>query len=156
MNLEETAQILGLIASRYPNAKLGEDAALTAQAWQITLADIPLRPHAELALRRWFELKPWAPDASEIRSLALELGGPTPAMVAEAERNRAVDGHWRAMCALKRLGDRERRQWHAAYIAELDSQESDLTTALSGISEAPAQGAADRSFMTPEHERSMA
>lgn len=121
MTLDETAEVLALIASRYPNAKLGEDAAMTAQAWQITLADIPQRPHMDLALRAWFEEQKWAPDASELRDLALKLGGPTPVMIARADYYRARDAHWTALCAMKHLSDAERRQRQAAFVAELEA-----------------------------------
>lgn len=119
MTLDDTAQVLALIASRYPNAKLGEDAAMTVQAWQITLDDVPMRPHMELALRSWFEEQKWAPDASELRVLALELGGPTPTQIAWAEYERARTAHWTAVRALTHLSDQERRQRHADFVNEL-------------------------------------
>ena len=130
MNAQEVGQLLGLIAARYPNGRLGQDEELTIQAWHLTLSDIPLRPHAERALRDWFERKPFAPDASEVRRLALELGGPTPAMLSEAAYHRATQAHWTAMCALGGLPAEERRARHAAYCAELRRQDPEVEPAV--------------------------
>lgn len=137
MTLDDTAQVLALIASRYPNAKLGEDAAMTVQAWQITLADVPMRPHMEVALRAWFEEQKWAPDASELRVLAIDLGGPTPAMIARADYYKARDSHWTALCAMTFLSDTERRRRQADFVAELDAR-SDLIAVGFGGSQPPA------------------
>lgn len=67
MNAQEVGIVLGLIAARYPNAKLGQDEDMTIQAWAMTLSDVPLEG-AKTALANWFKTQKWAPDPSELRS----------------------------------------------------------------------------------------
>lgn len=67
MNAQDVGIVLGLIAARYPNAKLGQDEDMTIQAWTMTLADVPIEGAKE-ALARWFKTQRWAPDPSELRS----------------------------------------------------------------------------------------
>lgn len=115
MNAQEVGHVLGIIAARYPNARLGQDEELTIQAWHITLEDIPAQPHAELALRQWFRERRWPPDASELRELALQLGGPTPAMLDRAEREIACQRNWSALLADPELSPEERQARQRAF-----------------------------------------
>ena len=119
MTKAEVAQLIGILKARYPRAEWGPDDALTVEAWHLTLDDVPMKPHMELALRAWFDEQKWAPDASELRVLALDLGGPTPTQIAWAEDERARTAHWTAVRALTHLSDQERRQRHADFVNEL-------------------------------------
>lgn len=80
MTEQEVARLLLVIAARYPSSKLlGQEEALTARAWHMTLADVPYA-EAERALADWFKTEKWAPDPSELRSAvaARLLDLPTP------------------------------------------------------------------------------
>jgi hypothetical protein len=120
MNAQEVGKLIGLLASRYPNAKLGEDEELTIQAWTITLEDVPAEPHMALALREWFMDRRYPPDASELRKVALELGGPTPAMEARAERERACREHWYMLRGDPTLSDEDRRRLQREFRRSLE------------------------------------
>jgi hypothetical protein len=87
MNAKETGMVLEMITAHYwQTPKTAErNAELMVRTWQKTLAEVPLQPHIELALDEWFRTEKWPPQASELRELAMELGGPTPLMIAEAE-----------------------------------------------------------------------
>lgn len=120
MDIAEVGRLLGLIAARYPNARLGEDENLTIQAWAITLEDVPAEPHMGLALREWFTTQKWPPDAAELRRLALDLGGPTPAMLARAEREAAAREHWQMLARDGSLSIEERQAQQRAFRASLE------------------------------------
>lgn len=77
MNAADVGIVLGLIASRYPNARLGEDAELTHQAWAMTLDDVPIE-ETRAVLAEWFKVKRFAPDPSEIRDAVLTAVGLIP------------------------------------------------------------------------------
>lgn len=67
MTVDEARKILALVAARYPNAKmLEQDTKLTAQAWHMSLEDVPYQA-AQQFLVTWFRTEKWAPDPSEIR-----------------------------------------------------------------------------------------
>lgn len=87
MNAKETGMVLEMITAHYwQTPKTAErNAELMVRTWQKALADIPLQPHIELALDDWFKNEKWPPQVAELRERALELGGPTPAMMAEAQ-----------------------------------------------------------------------
>lgn len=119
MTKAEVAQLIGILKARFPRAEWGPDDALTVEAWHITLDDVPMKPHMEVALRSWFDEQKWAPDASELRVLAIDLGGPTPAQIALAEYYEASDAHWQALRGLKHLTGDERRRRHAEFQMEL-------------------------------------
>lgn len=125
MNAEQTGQVLEVIAAHYWQQSRKDEGEKTLQvaAWTEVFADVPREPHVNLALADWLATRKWPPQASELRALALEFGGPTPAMVAAAEFDRARTAHWTAMCALRHLGDAERRRRHAAYLEELQGRD---------------------------------
>src|SRR4029077_6925388 len=64
---DEARKLLALVAARYPNAKmLEQDSKLTAQAWHMSLEDVPYAP-AQQFIVRVFRSEKWAPDPREIR-----------------------------------------------------------------------------------------
>lgn len=87
MNATETGMVLEMITAHYWQTPSIADrnVELMVRTWQKALADIPLQPHIEIALDEWFRTEKWPPQAAELRERALELGGPTPAQIAEAE-----------------------------------------------------------------------
>lgn len=95
MTREETAKVLTMIATHYwQTANIAErNIDLMIETWTRALADMPLRPHIELALDDWFRTEKWPPQASELRQRATELSGATidPRTLAEMqERVRAL------------------------------------------------------------------
>lgn len=87
MNATETGMVLEMITAHYWQTPSIADrnAELMVRTWQKALADIPLQPHIEIALDEWFRNEKWPPQAAELRERALDLGGPTPTQIAEAE-----------------------------------------------------------------------
>src|SRR5688500_16480203 len=87
MNAKETEQVLSMIAAHYwQRVRKGPDEmALMVATWAEVFRDIPRESHVMPALAEWFGSKEWPPQASELKALAMDLGGPTPLMVAEAE-----------------------------------------------------------------------
>lgn len=109
MNAKETGMVLEMITAHYwQTPKTAErNAELMVRTWQKALADIPLQPHIEIALDDWFKNEKWPPQVAELRERALNLGGPTPTQVAEAEAWKAreqfaqfeVADEWDERCA---------------------------------------------------------
>ena len=98
MNATETSEVLDVIAAHYWQQVRKDDRekALMVATWSEVFADVPRDPHVRLALVAWFREHQWAPQASELRRLALQLGGPTPIDLARAEVQRRVDDSRRA------------------------------------------------------------
>ncbi|MGE0541240.1 MAG: replicative helicase loader/inhibitor [Dehalococcoidia bacterium] len=113
MNAKETGMVLEMITAHYwQTPKTAErNAELMVRTWQRALADIPLRPHIELALDDWFRHEQWPPQVAELRERALELGGPTPTMIADAQA-------WRERSLEEVAAARERHEARRAEIAE--------------------------------------
>ena len=80
MNRKEAAQLVAIVAARYPraSAQMGNPAD-TATAWWMTLSDVPYAV-AESVLADWFKTSRFVPDPSEVRNTVLALAAvvPTP------------------------------------------------------------------------------
>jgi len=78
MNAKEVSIVIGLVAARYPGAKMFEaDQKLTVQAWTMTLDDVPFEA-VQPVLAKWFKTEKWAPDPAEIRALVTSDLNPVP------------------------------------------------------------------------------
>lgn len=95
MNAQEVSVVIGLVAARYPGAKMLEaDQKLTVQAWTMTLDDVPFEA-VQPVLARWFKTEKWAPDPSEIRALVTSDLSPVPSEGDVWSRRQAFFRHMR-------------------------------------------------------------
>lgn len=153
MNATETGMVLEMIAAHYwQTPRVGDrNAELMVRTWQKALADIPLQPHIELALDEWFRSETWPPQAAELRERALELGGPTPTQIAEAEA-------WRARLSPTKLEDRQRDLEAAkAYEAkQLEREQQSIEQAARDPTRPPTISAERWAGLLPEVRKSFA
>lgn len=77
MNERETEELVKVVAARYPRTNWGESPEATLRAWQWTLADVPFDAAAAV-LQRWFKVKRFPPDPSEIREDVMTAAGLAP------------------------------------------------------------------------------
>ena len=92
MNEQETEELVKVVAARYPRTHWGESPESTLRAWQWTLADVPFEAAAAVC-QRWFKVKRFPPDPSEIREEVLTMAGlvPDPHEAWRQVRERARD-----------------------------------------------------------------
>lgn len=125
MNATETSEVLDVIAAHYWQQVRKDDRekALMVATWSEVFADVPRDPHVRLALVAWFREHQWPPQASELRRLALQLGGPTPLDVSIGELQSRMDAFRQARWAeiVAEHGENHAWGWTEQLDAEVDA-----------------------------------